>query len=704
MAKADSEWLFPGIRYAILVAAVVLITAVIGRVEAAGSGTLTVSNGNDSGPGSLRQAVADAGNNDKIVIDFANPVIKLLSPITIGDKLIIETKSSRSTAIVQPANTPGTSRFIVNNGILTLRRMQFRSGIANGSSAVDRIGGAILNYGTLNMSDVSFNNNRAQDFGGAVANYGKIIADNVQASGNEAVAGCGGFAWNFGHGSSAIKPVELTVEQGQIVDNTTAGGGGGFCNMAQAGGEAILKLNSVYAEGNSANTGGFIANDTDASGRAAVEMNIVTAEGNAAAFGGMLSNGGPGGAAILTNVTATENEASSEGTAVASANGAETTIRYSTFAGNQAVPTRNTPAQDLAPFHTFNVGRIKFIGSLARHLNGDECNGDGIFEDGGGNVFEDNTCYVHNPEKSLVDAFFKLSPLQDNGGDVPTMFPGFSFGIPNLIGDGQFLCGTEMTAGANGQAAPVYFLGANFCFPGAVQPPSNELIIEKKVPEAPLFDTQFGWAVKAHDPIGWVTVGNDVTKIDVPAGEVVLIEEKEKDWVIKSVSCTKPPGGSVNHAIEEIDDRYEIRFDHDGKRPVTCKIENSLKNRITVTKKSSRPFAGKWYFELNPLAPPGSSGLTQSLERDQSWTVENLPSGDYEIVEAKRQGWVLLSVDCQGADSELHNKEGAPGVIVHVEEKTRHDVECVFYNSHESDVWQVFFGPVFKPASAPGPK
>jgi hypothetical protein len=51
-------------------------------------GTLTVTNANDSGAGSLRQAIADAGPGDTILFD-SGFTIRLASPLSIDKDLTI---------------------------------------------------------------------------------------------------------------------------------------------------------------------------------------------------------------------------------------------------------------------------------------------------------------------------------------------------------------------------------------------------------------------------------------------------------------------------------------------------------------------------------------------------------------------------------------------------------------------------------------
>jgi predicted outer membrane repeat protein len=117
----------------------------------------------DSGPGSLREAIANAPAGATIVLDLPEQsnVITLTSPLAINKSLAVngggatltQTGSNRLIAI-----TGGSSTVVVIN------RVHFKGGRVSGS------GGAISAAGYLTLESCVFSDNRASASGGAVSN------------------------------------------------------------------------------------------------------------------------------------------------------------------------------------------------------------------------------------------------------------------------------------------------------------------------------------------------------------------------------------------------------------------------------------------------------------------------------------------------------------------------------------------------------
>jgi hypothetical protein len=233
---------------AALAASVMMVVVLASQAQAA---TYTVANTNDSGEGSLRQAILDANvSTGADTINFAlSPseahTITLLSPlptITDPDGLTIDGGSADITL----SGNNAVRVFVVGNSAkLTLNNLT----VANGRA--DNAGGGILNLGTLEVNNSTISGNRAGTFSGGIHNVGTLEVNNSTISGNRAGTFSGGIH-NVG---------TLTVNSSTISGNSAGTDNGGIGN-ASAG---TLTVNNSTISGNSANNnGGGIGNGSTA--------------------------------------------------------------------------------------------------------------------------------------------------------------------------------------------------------------------------------------------------------------------------------------------------------------------------------------------------------------------------------------------------------------------------------------------------------
>jgi hypothetical protein len=181
------------------------------------SATLTVTNTNDAGPGSLRQAIADAADGDLIQFDpaIAGQTIFLTSgelPIS-GKNLTIEGSATQGITI----SGSNISRvFAVVSG-LTLTNATITGGNSGGQD-----GGGIINVGTLQISHSTLSGNQAASrFGGAIANFGTLTITNSTISGNQSETGGG-----------IINAGQTTLISTTVTGNSAGTGGGISGNVA----------------------------------------------------------------------------------------------------------------------------------------------------------------------------------------------------------------------------------------------------------------------------------------------------------------------------------------------------------------------------------------------------------------------------------------------------------------------------------------
>lgn len=152
-----------------------------------------VTNGNDSGPGSLREAVADFGNPG--VIRFApglnGKTIKLTSgPISLARNVILDGSTLTRVPTIS-GNTNGRVFDVPPDRSVLLYKLKLVNGRVSGGFP-DGYGGAIFNSGDLALSDCVLSNHNAFA-GGAIYNQGDatLTLDRCAVSLNRAEFGGG---------------------------------------------------------------------------------------------------------------------------------------------------------------------------------------------------------------------------------------------------------------------------------------------------------------------------------------------------------------------------------------------------------------------------------------------------------------------------------------------------------------------------------
>lgn len=129
------------------------------RLPPAGAATLVVTNVNDSGPGSLRQAIAAAQPGDEIRFSFRAGLIKLTSGELFIDKELT-IAGLGSALLVIDANGAGRG-FHIAGAHVRISGLTVRNGSVPGEN-----GGGILNRGALALVDVRVTKNAAIVGGG----------------------------------------------------------------------------------------------------------------------------------------------------------------------------------------------------------------------------------------------------------------------------------------------------------------------------------------------------------------------------------------------------------------------------------------------------------------------------------------------------------------------------------------------------------
>ena len=207
-----------------------------------GAATHIVTNTSDSGPGSLRQAIAQASAGDTIQFSLPNPsTITLTSGELLLDKNLTITGPGAAQLAVS-GNQPSRLFEIGAGATVTLSGLTME----NGYDTSDYGGGGLLNHGTLTLinSTVAGNSvdsavgNENSD-GGGLYNDGTLTLTNSTITGNSAAEGGG--LYNDG---------PLTLTNSTIAGNTATYGGGLFNSSGDAGNQGALTLKSTLLAGN----------------------------------------------------------------------------------------------------------------------------------------------------------------------------------------------------------------------------------------------------------------------------------------------------------------------------------------------------------------------------------------------------------------------------------------------------------------------
>jgi hypothetical protein len=500
---------------------VALLLLITGALSVTGTGAaqaaITVGNTNDSGQGSLRQAIAEAPPGETIIVPAGDYALTS-EELKVEKSLSISGQGAGSTVI----RAAGGFRVLYVSGAgtsLTLSDLGIRDGHPTGTIAEG--GGLAAREATLTLRGVEVANNTA-DASGSSGGHGGITE---------------------GGGISGRKAT-ITLEGSTVasnIANSAGSDGGGFGGIAEGGGinvreGALTVLSSTFsgntanAEGGSEAFGGISEGGAIGARESMVTVrdtrvvgNTATSRGGAGKFGGIAAGGGievrEGPFTIersmlegnLADARGGQGPSSSEqfggiasGAGLHSyANGA-TTMVDSTVAANVADASGGPGAVDgtaegggISLFPTaasIALTEVTVAGNVARTGNAVEGNG---ANDKGGNVSvaegasfantivsggtaiagSDNcqgpvTSQGFNLESSDRCGFHAagdqvnrdplLGPLQENGGPVPTMLPGAA---GPAIDQGRSF---GLAVDARGVQRPIDFTSvANSAAPGA---------------------------------------------------------------------------------------------------------------------------------------------------------------------------------------------------------------------------------------------
>jgi hypothetical protein len=385
---------------------------------------ITVTNTNDSGPGSLRQALADANDGDAINFDPAlngQAITLTTAELVVDNSITISGPGSDLLRVKAPTNDFFRIFHVMPDHTVTIE------GLTIGPNHYCDSGCGIFNdQATLTLNNCAVTGNTARDGGGGIAYSGPTFISNSSVTGNTVLYS--------GNGAGILGGGSLTITNSRISGNFAGKGifhGGGIA----AGGTVTISNSTI--SGNSVTvSGGGIYN----TGVATITSSTIN--GNFAGGGYPFPNG-PGLGGGIYNST-----------------GAMLTITNSTVSGNAVLTTDAGPGcgGGIANSGPLQIANTTISDNSATN-GGGICNGsalgiqDTLLNAGasGANIFNNSgtiTSHGYNLSSDNGGGYLtgpgdqintnpQLGPLQDNGGPTRThrLFPGspaIDTGDPNF--------------------------------------------------------------------------------------------------------------------------------------------------------------------------------------------------------------------------------------------------------------------------------
>ena len=495
--------------------------------------TITVTSADDTGAGTLRQAIVDAASGDTINFSSGFTTIILTSDeLLINKSLTINGPGANLLTVVR-GRAPGQPFFhfrifdIIAGATVTISGLT----IVNGNPLTNDFGGGIFNFGTLTVVNCTVSGNSTSgttDKGGGIYNGGTAFITNSIISGNftDAASGSGGGIYSDG--------ITMTITNSTISSNSAEAGGGIF----NTGGTAIIN-STVSGNSASSGVGGGIYNFTGGM----LDIANSTVSGNSAiTHGGIENNGGTMG---ITN---------------------------STISGNSALGT-NDGGMENEPGGTVNVRNTIIAGNTTRDFQGTlTSQGYNLIGNTSGTTITGTT----TGNQLNVDPH--LGPLQDNGGPTFTQallsgspaIDGGSFiglhtdqrgftrpvdnpAIPNATGgDGSDIGAFEVqpTFLANISTRLLVETGDNVLIGGFIitgtQP--KKVIVRAIGPSLPLAGKLADPVLELHGPAGFATLTNDNWRSDQQA-EIIATGIPPTNDLESAIVATLPANGAGYTAI-----------------------------------------------------------------------------------------------------------------------------------------------------------
>ena len=419
--------LLRGAFYVLLLLAVCVIPfALAQRTTVKGNrpaNVITVTNGDDSGPGSLRQALADANDGDTINFDPSVGTVTLTTAELAIDKSLTLSGAPQMVTVARSSQTEFRIFHVMPGHSVEIDGLTISGGHITGDN-----GGGILNdNSTLTIAHCTVNGNVivsasfGANSGGGIYNSGTMTLNQVIVNNNNAVFSGGGGGETSGGGISNTGT--MIIIAGTVQSNMGFWSAGGIYNTGM-----LTITGSTISNNHTGNPGHFGAYGGGIVNGGTMTIQDSTISGNRA-IGGDIQGGEGGGISgnnyTIINCTITGNSGVRGGGVAGGGN-----IAHTTFSNNSASQDGGT-LYLTSPLELGNT--ILKAGASGANI----FNHNGSLITHGYNICSDNGSGLLNGPGDQINTDPMLGPLQDNGG--PTFTHALLPGSPAIdAGDPKF--------------------------------------------------------------------------------------------------------------------------------------------------------------------------------------------------------------------------------------------------------------------------
>ena len=333
---------------------------------------IQVINSNNSGAGSLRQAVSDIGNGEEITFNVSVSTVTISSEIVIDHAMTITGNGIANTTI--QVTTPGSSGFRVfnvtpgNANSVTIQAMTISGGhILTGGSTANYGAGIYHGNGTLNLNYVQISDGLAWYGGGLYSHTDTLNITNSNFSNN-------GAYWGGGIYTNADTTISSTT-----IESNNSQRGSGLYNTG-----TIAISNSIFNNNSGSKLGGAIFNFRDNS---VMSIENSTFANNDAPEGAGIYNDFRVSVTINNSTFANNTTTGNGGGAIFNSSGTILTIANSTLLGNTSRSDGGAMYSDGAT--------VSLINSTVSG-NSTDNNGGGLYNINGTNLYVLNSAVVDN--------------------------------------------------------------------------------------------------------------------------------------------------------------------------------------------------------------------------------------------------------------------------------------------------------------------